>query len=393
MMVEEHPAAAARAAALAPLLEAAGAEIEATRRLPARVLEALHAAGMFRLLLPRELGGEELAPESFVAAMEALAEADASAAWCVCQSDVSSIAAAWLDPEAARRVFGPRDAALAWGLPDREARAVAVEGGGYRLSGTWSFASGGHHATWLGAHCAIVEADGSPRTGPGGRPAERTLLFPREAARMDEVWDVLGLRGTGSDAYSVADLFVPEAHSFRRDDPTGRRHPGALYRFTTSSLYAAGFGGVALGIARRALDAFLALARDKTPRGLSATLRESAVVQMQTAQCEASLQAARAFLTDTLRRAQAAAAARDGGIGLDRRMAIRLAATHAIQQAAGVVDTVFAAAGTGAISAASPFERRFGDIHSAAQHQQGRLAHYETVGKYLLGLGATGPFV
>jgi indole-3-acetate monooxygenase len=210
---------------------------------------------------------------------------------------------------------------------------------------------------------------------------------------MDEVWDVLGLRGTGSDAYSVADLFVPEAHSFRRDDPTGRRHPGALYRFTTSSLYAAGFGGVALGIAREALDAFLALARDKTPRGLSATLRESAVVQMQTAQCEASLQAARAFLTDTLRRAQAAAAARDGGIGLDRRMAIRLAATHAIQQAAGVVDTVFAAAGTGAIFAASPFERRFGDIHSAAQHQQGRLARYETVGKYLLSLGATGPFV
>ena len=92
------------------------------------------------------------------------------------------------------------------------------------------------------------------------------MLFPAAQATIVDVWHVTGLRGTGSDAFTVTDLFVPHAHSVSRDDPAERRHPGPLYCFPSGSLYASGFSGVAMGLARSSLDAFVELARDKEPR-------------------------------------------------------------------------------------------------------------------------------
>src|SRR5437588_392577 len=135
-------------------------------------------------------------------------------------------------------------ALLAWG-PASEARAIAVDGG-YRVTGTWNFASGGRHATWLGGYCPIGAPDGTLRRGEDGTPVGRTMLFPATSATMLDVWHVIGLKGTGSDSFSVSDLFVPDEHSVARDDPSERRHSGPLYCFTTGSLFAAGFAGVAL---------------------------------------------------------------------------------------------------------------------------------------------------
>ena len=142
------------------------------------------------------------------------------------------------------------------------ARRTAVPGG-YRVTGRWDFASGCRHASWMGAHCNVVQPDGSLRLNRTGRPTIRTLLFPIEQATLIHTWDVIGLRGTASDSYSVDDLFVPEAFSTTREDPTLRREPGRLYAFTMQGLYAVGVAGVAMGTARAMLDAFKALARDK----------------------------------------------------------------------------------------------------------------------------------
>ncbi len=96
---------------------------------------------------------------------------------------------------------------------------------------------------------------------------------------MTDIWHVMGLRGTGSDKYSVTDLFVPEAFVAARDDDSTRREDGVLYRFSSLQLYASGFAGVAMGIARSALDAFIELARDKVPFRGKTTLRDNNVVQ------------------------------------------------------------------------------------------------------------------
>ena len=382
-MLEPSTDALQRARALAPTITACADEIERLRRLPDSLATALHEAGMFRLLLPRSLGGVELEPAAFVQVTEALSRVDASTAWVVCQTSGCSMTAAYLRPDVARAIFGGDPVGvLAWG-PPVGSRAVAVDGG-YRLSGTFNFASGSRHATWLGGQAPIVEADGTPRRHHGVAE-RRTLLFPAGRVTMQDVWHTIGLRGTGSDSFVVTDLFVPHEHTVLRDDPAERRYQAPLYCFPQGSLYASGFAGVAMGIARSMLDDFVTLATDKTPRGYSRTLRESPVTQSQVAQAEARLGAARVYLLASLREIWAAVG-RTGTLGLDQRIAIRLAASYAIRQAREAADFAYHAAGGTAVFTSNAFERRFRDIHTVAQQLQGRDDHFETVGKFLLGL-------
>jgi alkylation response protein AidB-like acyl-CoA dehydrogenase len=257
--------------------------------------------------------------------------------------------------------------------------------GGWRVSGQWHFASGSRHCTWLGAHVQTLAEDGTPYLTAEGKPVERTMLFPRGAAEITDVWQVMGLRGTGSDSYAVRDLFIPADHALARDTEAERRETGPLYRFTATHIYASGFAAVAMGIARAALDAFIALAREKTPALAQTSLRDNNVVQSKVAVASATLKSARAWLHQVLRDAQAEAETK-GVLALETRMAIRLASTYAIQQARQVVDTAYHEAGATAIFDANPFERRFRDINAVTQQVQGRHTHFETVGQWMLGL-------
>src|SRR3984893_12402725 len=289
-----------RARRLAPILKEAADEIEARRELPEQVVEALIEGGFFKLLIPRSLGGAELRPLTYVQVLEEIGKAEPSTAWCLGQNSGCSMSAPYLDPMVAREVFGPPRGILAWGpeLPGA-GRGVAVEGG-IRVTGRWGFATGSRHPPWLGAHVPIFEPDGTPRLNPNGRPFVRTVLFPKTSAEIIDNWQVIGLRGTGSDSYRLDDLFVPQKYTASRDNEAERREPGLLYRFTSGMIYASSFSNVSLGIARGALDAFVVLARDKIPRGARGTLRENNVIQSQVAQCEAKLRSSRALIHDTL---------------------------------------------------------------------------------------------
>ena len=375
----------ARARALGPAIAAAGDEVERLRELPRPLTLALAEAGLFRLLQPRELGGGELTPMEFAETMGEIAYHDASTAWCVGQGNGCGAAAAFLDPVVAREIFGPDDGIVAWGPPSPDAVARKVPGG-WRLTGTWAFASGSHNASWFGAHIFEPGADGKPIRRADGGLTLRSLLFPKGQAQMTDIWRVLGLRGTGSDQYSVSDLFVADDHTVLHDRKRApAKQGGLLYRFSFSNLYASGFAGLALGVARGFYDSFVALAADKTPRGARSTLRHNNVVQSQVAQASARLRSARVFLLTSLQAIWDEAAA-TGEMTLDHNATIRLASTWAIKQAREVVDELYHAAGATAIFNEQPFERRFRDIHTIAQQMQGAQRHFETVGGILLGL-------
>jgi alkylation response protein AidB-like acyl-CoA dehydrogenase len=301
---------------VAGLLTGCAARIDADRELPPEALEAMHEAGLFRLLLPRSVGGAELEPVIYNQVVEIIASGDASAAWCMNQNTGCSMSAAYLAPDVAWKIFG---------------------------------------------------AD-----------------FPRSVAEITDVWQVMGLRGTGSDSYAVRDLFVPADHALARDTDEERRESGKLYRFTTGHIYASGFAAVALGVARATLDNFIALARDKTPALSQSSLRDNNVVQAKVALGEATLRSARAWLHQVLRDAWTEAEAA-GALSLNTRMAIRLASTYAIQQARQVVDMAYHEAGATAIFDSQPFERRFRDMNAVTQQVQGRHTHFETVGQWMLG--------
>ena len=279
---------------------------------------------------------------------------------------------------------------LAWGYGPN-GRAVACDGG-YRVTGKWSFASGSRHATWLGGHSLVCGPDGAPLLDHAGETIERTMLFPRGSATIIDDWQVMGLRGTGSDSYSVTDLFVPAPYSAARDGDADRREPGTLYKFSSLNLYAVGFGGVALGLARAMLDAFLALAKTKTPAAVASSLQANPVIQAQVGRSEARLRAARTHLIQVLREIYDEVE-EAGHITLAQRITIRMASTFAIQEARDVSEFVWQEAGSTAIFEKNPFERRFRDLHSVTQQAQGRSHHFETVGQHFLGLEATGRFL
>jgi alkylation response protein AidB-like acyl-CoA dehydrogenase len=372
----------ARARALIPLLQSAASRIDTARELPTDVLDGMFAAGLFRLLVPKSCGGGELEPAIFVQCVEAIAMGDASAAWCMNQGAVSMMSAAYVTLEAAREAFGGERDVLAWGYGPN-GRLVRAEGG-WRVTGQWSFASGSRHSTWLGGHCIAMDSDGTPMRGPNGKNWERTALFRREQAKIVDNWQVMGLRGTGSDMYSVTDLFVDDAHVLTRDYAGERREPGPLYRFHMMQLYASGFAFVALGVARQALDTFIVMASKKAPAMTATLLRDNNAVQHIVGYSDARLQAARNSLLRVLE--QTYAAAGDGELTVEQRMRIRQGSTYAIHEARDVVTAIYHEAGSTAIFDNQPFERRLRDINAVSQQLQGRRAHFETVGQHLMGL-------
>src|SRR5256886_4337814 len=292
MDLQARPDPVARARELGAEIAASADEIERTRRIPEAVVGRLDDSRLFRMLLPRSAGGDETEPALYMAAIEELARHDASIAWNVFVANSSCLIAAYLEPAANHAIFADPRSIVAWGPPNAS-RARAVDAG-YRLSGKWDFASGCRQARWIGAHCHVLEADGALRFNRFGRPTVRTLLFPASDVTLLDTWRTIGLRGTASDSYSVNDLFVSEAFSTTREDPTLRRERVPLYAFTMQGLYAAGVAAVAFGIARAMLSDFTELASRKAPRGL-ARLADNAVVQADVARAEARLGPGPAF--------------------------------------------------------------------------------------------------
>jgi len=373
----------ARARELAPIIESCSAEIDAIRDLPDTLFQALLARDMFRLVQPREYGGAELEPMDLVQVIEEVAKHDASTAWCLGQNNVSATTAAHLEPAAVKEILGSPRGIIAWGPGPAQAK---VAPGGYRLTGKFDFASGSRHATWLGAHVPIIETDGSRRTWPDGGPATYTLLFPRTSAKVMDTWHVIGLKGTGSDSYTVDDLFVPQAHAVPRGGPNRKpKVAGRLFKFTPSPLYASSFAGVALGIARATFDAFVQEMRDTTPRGASRTRGNNNVVQAAVGQSEARLRSARMFLLGSLEQIWAEMEHQEA-LNRAQQLTVRLASTWAIHQARETVTQLYMAAGSSAVFNQRPFEKRFRDIHTLTQQFQGQAAHFETVGQILLGM-------
>jgi alkylation response protein AidB-like acyl-CoA dehydrogenase len=337
-------------------------------------------------LLPKSSNGIETDPVTFFHVIETIAQADASTAWCLSQAGGCAMSAAYLDLPVARSIFGddPR-AVLAWG-PGPRVKAVECEGG-YRVSGVWAFASGGRHATWLGAHCPIYRADGSPRLEDKGRQAERTMLVRSQDVEWTDIWNTVGLRGTASDQFTLKDHFVRADHSITREFDRECRENGPLYRMGNGTCYQVGFAGVACGIARGALDCFLDLAKNKVPRGGKSPIKDNAVVQSDLAQAEVNLRAARGFVLQSMAEIWKHLCA-GSMITVAERITVRMAATNAIHKAREAVDFAYNAAGATAIFDNHPLERRFRDIHTVTQQLQGRLSHFETVGAWMLGAEA-----
>ena len=375
-------AAVAAAVNLAPHIRAVREELEATRRVPPSLVQAIADAGLFRPYLPHAMGGPELPPLTVFRVIEEVSKVDGSVGWCTMIASGVSLLSGWLRPDVGQALFGqPPDVRIAGSLRP-EGQAYPVDGG-YRIRGRWDFASGINHANWLLCTCTIMDGD-TPRQTSVGVPATRVMLIPADAATIVDTWSVVGMCGTGSHDFIVDDVFVPAPHSFSLTEPP--QAPGPLYhpRLLFVVLWT-GTVANALGIARGAMDAFIELAIQARSTSSPTLLRDRALVQVQVAEAEAILSAARAYVLDAVNTAWEAVCASVPDPSREIAQA-RLAITHGMHEAVRVVDRVFHAAGTNAVYRKYGLERYFRDVHTAVQHAAGLPVHIESAGKVFLGL-------
>lgn len=371
----------AAARAVAPLAAECAARSERERRLPAELVEALSEAGLFRLCVPASLGGAEAPAGDLVDALEELGRADGSTAWCAAVASTSGAFAAYMPEGDARDVYGDERSCVGGVFAPK---GLAVVGdGGFTVSGRWPFTTGVDHCDWLMGGC-FVEERGQIRTLDSGTPDVRLMLFRAPEADVIDTWSVSGLRGTGSHDMEVSRLAVPAGRSASLfgDAP---REAGPLYAFPVFGLLALAVAAVGLGIARGAVADLVELAGGKVPSMKVKTLASHTDTQLRVAKAEASLRAACALVREAIGEAWAEAE-HDGGVTLERRAALRMAASHAMAASASVVDEMYSLAGGSAIYDDSRLQRRFRDIHVATQHAMVGPSSWQVAGRVALGV-------
>jgi alkylation response protein AidB-like acyl-CoA dehydrogenase len=369
------------ARSLAPLIREHAETLE-DRHIPRPLVEALYDTGVFRAMLPREVGGLEAEPVEWLRMIEELARLNASVGWMAFIQ--SGVGLTFLDPERFGR-FRERGGGrliLAMSLGRLGGKAVTVEGG-YRVSGRWPFASGSPYATWLGGMSAVCDQDGSPVVDDAsGQPQRLLAIWPADQARLIDTWDGLGLRGTGSGDFEVTDLFVPQDQV----NP-GFYGPPAYDRalFRLKEMPEVGHGAHALGIASAALQAFTDAVNS---RPIPGSARHTAMGHQQAhqiafARADVLVRAARTLLHETVRAAYEDAQARPE-LSMELRVRLREANIFAVRTAREAVGLIFDMAGSSAVYRGRAIEQAFRDINTAANHTNYMETAYSAIGSYFL---------
>jgi alkylation response protein AidB-like acyl-CoA dehydrogenase len=359
---------------LLPTIAARAAEIEAARRLPPDLLGELIAAGCFRMILPASHGGLELELTTAMRVLETLAQADASVAWTVMIGGAAWIDLASLPRETFDELFPPGVDRIAAGVINPSGSIVARTGG-YRVTGRWSFASGCEHADWILGNCLVSVANGAPQF--------RAAVFRPDQVEIEDTWRVSGLSGTGSHHFRADDVLVDEAWTFQTfvDAPCVDT---PLVRIPPPPLYALVVAGVALGVARAALDDVTALASQKVPLLASGPLAANPLFQFELATADTELRAARMLVYDAAEELWRAAVDGDE-LSMDQRARFRAASAWAVERAVAVTRAAFRAGGGTSIYLDGPLQRRLRDIEALAQHFLVRRDTMTTAGALLAG--------
>jgi indole-3-acetate monooxygenase len=367
----------ANARALGPTIEAAGDGIARERRLPADLVESMRRAGIFRIAFPRAWGGPEMDPLAQCELMERLAYHDAAAAWVAMICSDSGHYAARLDEKTAREIYPDLDLLTAgWLAPVGQAHRVE---GGYRVTGRWQFGSGCLHADRMIGGCMVLE-NGAPVFTDGKLPEFRTLYLPTDQVEIHDTWYTTGLAGSGSNDYSVSEAFVPESHGFHPFRAGSRPEP--LYRY--HGFFFANLPAVALGCARRMVDDLRTLALHKVSMPAMQLLKDEYRIQVALADATARLGAAKAYQDDRVG-ALWEVLGRGDVPTLEQRAGNAMMSVHGIQTAREVGEIVCEAAGTAAVFASSPFDRRRRDLATIAAHFVGQRKVLQMAGQLLFG--------
>ena len=384
----ESDALLATAAALQPVVRDYQDENERERRIAKPVVERLRTAGLYRMVVPQQIGGFQIDLLTFLRAAELIAEADASTGWNLTNNAVGQFIALSLPDDGVEEIFGRGpDTIVAGTAVPGGGKAVAVDGG-FQVTGRWRFGSGCQESEWMMANFEVSDADGVRRNADGTPALYRGFFSPSECSIID-TWDMTGMRGTGSHDWAVSDVFVPSRRTVHVPGALlhnqWQRWPGTLYQVPIHALVGPHHSVVATGIARAGIDALTELAGAKIPRGRTQLLRDREHVQDAVARAEAQLGAAQTFraaavgdVWDTV------ASGRE--TTLQQRARCRIAASFAVDSARAAMDLMYRAGGTTSNERSHQLARCWRDLHVVAQAASTMPDWYAVAGRALLGL-------
>jgi indole-3-acetate monooxygenase len=359
---------------LAPIVARRAAEVESARRTPRDLLDDLAAAGCFRVLTPPSHGGLGADLPSGMRIFEILARADASVGWTVMIGGTSWIDLVGLPRASFDKLFTSGHSVVFAGVFSPSGSITAIEDG-YRVTGRWSFASGCEHADWLYGNNVERIDDGVPRL--------RIAVFSPDQVSIEDTWDVCGLSGTGSQHFHVDNVLVPSDRTLVPlvDEPC---IDAIIARIPPPALLSLSIASIAVGIGQGALDDIVELATKKTPLLAESTLARNGHFQLELANADTALRAARALLYES---AESVWATVVGGalLSLEDRARIRAAGVWATNRATEVVTSAYRAGGGSSIYASSPLQRRLRDVNALAQHFLVRNDTLTTAGAILAG--------
>lgn len=358
---------------LAPLIRQHADYGDTHGKLAPEVADAFHDAGLFGMWVPEAVGGAELDPLSALELTELVSYEDASAGWVLFAAAVGTAVAAIYLPDEGAQIFGGdgRMPVMA-GQGTRAGKAVSVDGG-HRLTGSWSFASGVRHGSHI-LTLALVEGTDEPRI----------FVLPLEQVKLiEDSWDVLGLRGTGSLDYEIDDVFVPEECSYFAGIDGQPLRGGAACRLGLVQTAAIGHSGWALGVGRRLLDELSASMRAKAGRAGAQAASDSLLEQY--ADAEATLRSARALLYETWADVWETLGTRGEDLSTRQQTLIRLALNNATWSAHKVGSFVYVVSGTNALRSGD-LQRVYRDLHGGTQHILSAPPTLRSAGRELAGL-------
>jgi alkylation response protein AidB-like acyl-CoA dehydrogenase len=376
------------AAAMRPILRDCHEEIEREQRLPTALVAQLRAAGFYRMVIPRALGGLQVDPLTYLRVVELLAEGAGSVGWNVCNNSIGQLVTLGLPDDGVQEVHGSAPSIIAGTAVQGGGEAIPVEGG-YRINGHWTFGTGCQESAWMLGSFQILD-DGQPRRRPDGAPLFWRGVFPRaEANVVPGSWDVTGLRGTGSFDWKVENVFLPErrtmVHAGVPLDNQWARWPGITYALPSQAWVGPHHSSVITGIARAGIDALLELAVEKMPRGRSGRLCDNPQVQDAAGRADAMLNAGRIYrgamiaeLWNTI------AAGRE--TTLEQRARCRLAAVYAADNARDAMDLVYRHGGSTSFKRETRLAECWRDLHVVGQTVTIAPEWYPIGGRAFLGM-------
>jgi alkylation response protein AidB-like acyl-CoA dehydrogenase len=376
------------AAAMRPMLRDCHEEIEREQRLPRALVEQLRAAGFYRMVIPRSLGGLQVDPLTFLRVVELLAEGAGSVGWNVCNNSIGQLVTLGLPVEGVQEIHGSAPSIIAGTAVQGGGQAVPVEGG-YRINGHWTFGTGCQESAWMLGSFQILD-DGQPRRRPDGAPLFWRGVFPRDEAQVvPGSWDVSGLRGTGSFDWVVKDIFLPERRTMPHVgvplDNQWARWPGITYALPSQAWVGPHHSAVITGIARAGIDALIALAVEKAPRGRTGMLCENPQVQDAVGRADAMLNAGRGYRGAMITELWNVIAG-GGETTLEQRARCRLAAVYAADSARDAMDLVYRHGGSTSFKRESRLAECWRDLHVVGQTVTIAPEWYPIGGRAYLGM-------